>query len=123
VNLPLSSLDANTTSPFSDAAVLEAQWRELDALFKLESSALSAVQGRRVLLVCYGGNTARVATSVLRARGIDASSIRGGYQAVAQVDLLQNGNAQIQAQAHGLTPLPSRENEKSAQSIVTVELN
>lgn len=30
------------------------------------------------MLVCYDGDTARVATSVLRARNIQASSIRGG---------------------------------------------
>lgn len=30
------------------------------------------------MLVCYDGDTARVATSVLRARNIQASSIKGG---------------------------------------------
>lgn len=30
------------------------------------------------MVVCYDGDTARVATSVLRARNIQASSIRGG---------------------------------------------
>lgn len=82
VNLPLRSLGASTASPFFDAAVLEAQWRELDSLFASGSPALSAVSGRRVLLVCYGGDTARVATSVLRARGVEAYSVRGGYRAV-----------------------------------------
>ncbi|KAL1962022.1 hypothetical protein VTN77DRAFT_666 [Rasamsonia byssochlamydoides] len=120
VNIPINSLDARTPSPFSDAAVLEAQWRELDALFAPESSALSALTGRKVMLVCYGRDTARVATSVLRAREIEAYSVRGGYQAIAQMDLLQNS----QKSNHVLTPPPSRENEKSTtQSIVTVELN
>ncbi|KAL1988614.1 hypothetical protein VTN96DRAFT_9009 [Rasamsonia emersonii] len=84
VNLPLRSLDADTASPFFDPVVLEAQWRELDSLFGSGSPALSAVSGRRILLVCYGGDTARVAASVLRARGVEAYSVRGGYRALDQ---------------------------------------
>lgn len=40
--------------------------------------------GKRVLLVSYDGDTARVATSVLRARGVEAESVRGGAAAVAE---------------------------------------
>lgn len=35
-----------------------------------------------VLVVCYDGDSARVATSVLRARGLEADSVRGGYRAL-----------------------------------------
>jgi hypothetical protein len=38
--------------------------------------------GKNVGVICYNGDTARVATSVLRARGITASSIKGGFQAL-----------------------------------------
>lgn len=31
-------------------------------------------------MLCYDGDTARVAVSVLRARGVEASSIRGGVK-------------------------------------------
>jgi cysteine synthase A len=61
--------------------VLEAQWLELETLFKAEQ-ALSKLRGQHVLVICYHGDTARVATSVLRAKGIEADSLRGGYQAL-----------------------------------------
>ncbi|CAL5869459.1 uncharacterized protein PFLUO_LOCUS3688 [Penicillium psychrofluorescens] len=79
VNLPLSSHGPHTPSPFSDAAVLEAQWVELERIFS-NASLVSDLDSHRVLLLCYDGNTARVATSVLRAKGLDADSIRGGCQ-------------------------------------------
>jgi rhodanese-related sulfurtransferase len=37
---------------------------------------------RHVLVVCYNGDSARVATSVLRAKGLEADSVRGGYGAL-----------------------------------------
>jgi rhodanese-related sulfurtransferase len=43
----------------------------------------AALRGQRVVLLCYGGDTARVATSVLRAKGVDAFSVRGGVRALA----------------------------------------
>jgi hypothetical protein len=33
-------------------------------------------------MICYDGDTARVATSVLRAKGISASSVKGGITAI-----------------------------------------
>jgi rhodanese-related sulfurtransferase len=50
-------------------------------MFKAEE-ALSKLRGQHVLVICYHGDTARVATSVLRAKGIEADSLRGGYQAL-----------------------------------------
>lgn len=47
-----------------------------------DEMALSRLQGHHVLVICYHGDTARVATSVLRAKGIEADSLRGGYQAL-----------------------------------------
>ena len=35
-----------------------------------------------MLVLCYGGDTSRVATSVLRAKGVDAVSVGGGFQAL-----------------------------------------
>jgi hypothetical protein len=40
VNLPLQSLDSCTMCPFSNSAVLEAQWHELEALFMQRSNYL-----------------------------------------------------------------------------------
>jgi len=75
-NKPLSSLGPHTPSPFSDAGVLEAQWVELEKIFNDVSDL------RHVLVVCYNGDSARVATSVLRAKGLEADSVRGGYGAL-----------------------------------------
>ncbi|KAI9848553.1 MAG: hypothetical protein M1837_007222 [Sclerophora amabilis] len=88
INLPLNSLKPSTPSPFSDAKVLEAQWRELNALFSSQqnpSAALlaTALKDRIVGTICYDGDTARVASSVLRAQDIDGYSIRGGMRGLS----------------------------------------
>lgn len=80
INVPLDSLDSKMPKPYSDPTVLEAQWTELDALF--QKNTLSKLGMHRVMLLCYHGDTARVASSVLRAKGIEADSVRGGYQAL-----------------------------------------
>lgn len=82
INLPLSSLGPHTPSPFSDPAVLEAQWVELEKIFN-ESRLVTDLGSHHVLVVCYDGDTARVATSVLRAKGLEADSVRGGHQAMS----------------------------------------
>ena len=54
-----------------------------------------------MLVICYNGDTARVATSVLRAKGIEADSLRGGYQALRDHGLWgENG---VDAAAAGTT--------------------
>lgn len=95
INVPLlstsSSSDADggggavTSSPFFDAALLERTWRELEDLFS--SDRIAELRGRRTLVVCYDGDTSRVATSVLRAKGVEASNIRGGVKALTTRDL------------------------------------
>lgn len=81
-NLPLRSSSASSPSPFSEASVLESQWKELEATFTPDRINAHDLVGKDVYVMCYGGDTARVATSVLRARGIAASSVRGGYSAL-----------------------------------------
>jgi cysteine synthase A len=88
VRVPLASLTASTPCPFADAAVLARQWRELDELLDPCSASsrsqklqrLLASHAGEVLLVCYGGGTARVASSVLRQRGHEAFSLAGGMR-------------------------------------------
>lgn len=61
-------------------------WKRLEETFKVPSAELQALlQGRRVLLLCYDGDSARVATSVLRAKGHEAESIRGGFRALRRL--------------------------------------
>lgn len=96
INIGLVSFSSLTQSPFSDPSTLERQWRELEALFQLDKDggtskqitdndvgfALDSLHGKLVILLCYDGDTARVATSVLRPRGTEAYSIRYGVQAL-----------------------------------------
>lgn len=62
--------------------MLESQWKELEATFTPDRINAHDLVGKDVYVMCYGGDTARVATSVLRARGISASSVKGGYSAL-----------------------------------------
>jgi rhodanese-related sulfurtransferase len=79
-SVPIQSLNASTPSPFSDSSILERQWLELETVFGKTSSITQAVQvdKQNVVLLCYDGDTARVATSVLRAKGITANSVKEG---------------------------------------------
>ncbi|KAK3936024.1 tryptophan synthase beta subunit-like PLP-dependent enzyme [Diplogelasinospora grovesii] len=87
-NFPLETLDATMPSPFRDAVILQKQWTELDTLAKggmagdsIKGSVVwNKLQAGPVLVVCYDGDTARVATSVLHARNIDACSLKGGVR-------------------------------------------
>ncbi|KAF5989239.1 putative cysteine synthase B [Fusarium bulbicola] len=84
VNMPFAQ--SGTPSPFSDAKLLESLWKNLERAFKAPVAELqSLLSGRRVLLTCYDGDSARVATSVLRAKGYEADSIRGGFQALNKI--------------------------------------
>ncbi|KAJ5632344.1 hypothetical protein N7490_008683 [Penicillium lividum] len=89
INLPLTSLGPHTASPFSDPAVLEAQWVELEKLFR--DGLVSHLGSHHVLVVCYDGDTARVATSVLRAKGLEADSVRGGFHALKMYGIGSEG--------------------------------
>ncbi|KAL5340855.1 tryptophan synthase beta subunit-like PLP-dependent enzyme [Aspergillus crustosus] len=93
VNIPLQTLDSHTTKPFSDPSVLEAQWLELEALLR-EKQVLDTLQNQHVLVICYNGDTARIATSVLRAQNIQADSLRGGYQALKDQGLWGDSGAE-----------------------------
>ncbi|PFH61101.1 hypothetical protein XA68_18255 [Ophiocordyceps unilateralis] len=80
VNLPL--VESETVSPFSDPRILRALWLRLEDTFKTTDPML-LLDGKRILLLCYDGDSARVATSVLRAKGHEADSVRGGFGALA----------------------------------------
>jgi cysteine synthase A len=87
VNIPLETLEPLNCSPFEDSKLLARQWRELEALFSQSicgaSDAVANVRkGKHVLTLCYHGDTSRIANSVLRAKGVQSVSCRGGFQAV-----------------------------------------
>ncbi|KAF4983408.1 hypothetical protein FZEAL_1137 [Fusarium zealandicum] len=84
VNMPFAQ--ESTPSPFYDPKVLESLWRRLEETFKSPSEDLQALlQNKRILLTCYDGDSSRVATSVLRAKGYGAESIRGGFLALRKM--------------------------------------
>ncbi|KJZ78664.1 hypothetical protein HIM_02055 [Hirsutella minnesotensis 3608] len=103
VNIPLEALKngPSSGSPFSDpvgdCTLLEEVWTELEDLFSVKdksgarnpsAEALMAIlQDKRVLTLCYDGDSARVANSVLRAKGVDSQSIRGGFAALSELQL------------------------------------
>ncbi|KAI1463432.1 tryptophan synthase beta subunit-like PLP-dependent enzyme [Daldinia caldariorum] len=93
VNLPFA--DPSTASPFSEPAVLEALWLKLEEYFRSpHNETVSLLQAKRILVLCYDGNSSRVATSVLRAKGYEADSVRGGFQALG--DLQGSNDSTIQ---------------------------
>lgn len=85
VNCPL--VEAGSPSPFSDPEVLASLWRGLEAKLGSEDDDIcTQLRDKRSLIICYDGDSARVATSVLRAKGYAADSMNGGIQAMHQVD-------------------------------------
>ncbi|KAL3429003.1 tryptophan synthase beta subunit-like PLP-dependent enzyme [Aspergillus tetrazonus] len=116
VNYPLKSLTSHTPKPFSNPAVLEAQWLELESLLNKES-VLAKLGNQHVLVICYHGDTARVATSVLRAQGIQADSLRGGYQALRDQGLWGDGGVEEIANRSG-----TGEKLPPAVSVAPIEL-
>jgi rhodanese-related sulfurtransferase len=96
-NLPLQNCNALTPSPFFDTAVLEEQWKELEATFTSDRINALNLPGMNVYIVCYTGDTARVATSVLRARGVAACSVEGGITALRkELPLVERGRSLLQ---------------------------
>ena len=84
VNVPFVHED--TPSPFSEPYILESLWKRLEETFKAPNEELrDLLRGRRILLLCYDGDSARVATSVLRAKGYEADSVKGGFKALRRL--------------------------------------
>ncbi|KAF4462294.1 cysteine synthase A [Fusarium albosuccineum] len=89
VNLPF--VHQSTPSPFSDPKILESLWTRLEETFNAPNQELQTLlHDKRVLFTCYDGDSSRVANSVLRAKGYEADSIRGGFTALSK--MRQNSN-------------------------------
>ncbi|OTB02575.1 hypothetical protein M426DRAFT_74518 [Hypoxylon sp. CI-4A] len=92
INLPFAS--PSDPSPFSDPAVLEALWSRLEKHFGDPNAVLVPfLKNKRILLLCYDGDSSRVATSVLRAKGYEADSIRGGFRTLSELNMRDSGDA------------------------------
>lgn len=111
--MPLKSCNASTSSPFFDATVLERQWKELEATFTRDRISAYDLAGKQVYIVCYQGDTARVATSVLRAKGITASSVKGGMTAVQkhmpQLQMADPGRGVVQQSRSNMSEIVAKE--------------
>ncbi|UNI14203.1 hypothetical protein JDV02_000857 [Purpureocillium takamizusanense] len=84
VSVPL--VQPESASPFFDSDVLRVLWQRLEDTFASPPKDLQqAILGKRILVLCYDGDSARVATSVLRAKGYQADSIRGGFKALGEM--------------------------------------
>ncbi|KAF2257921.1 cysteine synthase B [Lojkania enalia] len=86
INIPIKSLTAESASPWRDSHVMATQWTELESIFgggSLETASPIAQilsQKKKVLLVCKNGDTARIAASILGAKGATTENLRGGMQ-------------------------------------------
>lgn len=81
VNIPFVYHD--TPNPFQDPKALESLWNSLESAFTSPTQDIQQlIQDKRILVLCYDGDSARVATSVLRAKGYEADNLRGGFAAL-----------------------------------------
>ncbi|EMD67112.1 hypothetical protein COCSADRAFT_33978 [Bipolaris sorokiniana ND90Pr] len=96
-NLPLQSCNASMPK----------------ATFTSDRISAYDLAGRQVYVVCYDGDTSRVATSILRARGITANSVKGGIAAVRrdmpQLQLTERGRELTQQNRSNLSKAATKE--------------
>lgn len=96
VNTPLRSLTAATPSPFNDVEVLKTQWRELkDEVGGHGTFPNTISKSGPVVVVCYHGETARLACSLMRAQGIETYSIKGGMSVVLDAMKFEDDGKQL----------------------------
>ncbi|KAF2000906.1 cysteine synthase B [Amniculicola lignicola CBS 123094] len=76
---------------FSDADAVEERWHEMR--HALESEEWSWRNGKTVLVLCSDGDSGRMATAILRAKGCDAFCVEGGYPALT--DNLGDGGTKV----------------------------
>ena len=74
---------------FGDPHAVFSVWNGIQSLFSAPavSKTLKSAQIQQlpVLVVCYDGDASRLATSSLRHRGVEASSVKGGFEALCSV--------------------------------------
>jgi len=103
-SLPLHSMSAIKSRPFADPKLLEEQWLELSGYFVENTSSstpsmLSSMQGRLVVVACYQGDTSFAATSILRARNVEAFSLKSGIKSMAILQSAMAKEVKVDTQA------------------------
>ncbi|KJZ71534.1 hypothetical protein HIM_09072 [Hirsutella minnesotensis 3608] len=93
INLPLPD---RSDDLFASPGEVHQRWTELTELFEEQKcfhpSWPNATDGK-ILLVCTHGDTSRMATAMLRARGRDAYCVKGGFQTF--ISSFDGGNSNI----------------------------
>ncbi|KAK2751175.1 hypothetical protein FQN57_000252 [Myotisia sp. PD_48] len=84
-NSPLKSLTPTSGDIFADSNVLHMFWTNLTAQFNKEANSFCP-KSFTLLVLCYDGETSRLATSILRAKGYLAFSVFGGFSALQAYD-------------------------------------
>ena len=79
MNIPLLP---TCDSFFGNASAVEKRWLEMREAFEREDWALA--DSRKVLILCEDGDSGRMATAMLRAKGCEATCVEGGYPAVSE---------------------------------------
>lgn len=82
---PHLTVDTKTPFDFGDPNALVNQWKDLNTM--LENSELfSKFFGADgpALILCYNGETSRLLTAMVRGRGVEAYSFRGGVSGLME---------------------------------------
>ena len=83
ISTPLANLTAATPRPSDNVDTLQQQWKDLKAKCEGEElkNALNTASNS-CLVLCYNGETSRMATAIMRAQGVEACSVMGGMVAL-----------------------------------------
>ena len=81
INSPLNTLTPMTKDIFGDPNAIYTHWGNLKTNFDAEGERLGP-KGSVILVLCYDGETSRLATSILRARNYTAFSVMAGFPAL-----------------------------------------
>lgn len=81
-NSPLRNLSEASGDIFQHPTMIHSYWNNLKTMFKLEGGEILGDKSSTLLVVCYSGETSRLANSILRAAGYNAFHLKGGYRSI-----------------------------------------
>lgn len=88
---PLQLVDARTRLEYEQGSIGEARHAPLTEM-PSSMQCLDLEQGKPVVVLCLSGHRSRPGTRWLRARGMEAYSLRGGVSAWTRAGLPLNGS-------------------------------
>ena len=89
---PLTGLTENIHDVFGQAETLHMLWKDLKAKFD-DRERIATEKDMPTIVLCYYGDASQVATSILRAKGITAFSVDGGFHALRDLSLARGRNS------------------------------